>query len=52
MYGVFIFVLYQLMVSIINMFFIRKPDKNYLAYGLKVSILVPARNEEEKFKVV
>lgn len=50
MYGIFIFVLYQLTVSLINMFFIRKPDKNYLAYGLKVSILVPARNEEEKIQ--
>ena len=42
MYGIFIFVLYQLTVSLINMFFIRRPDKKYLTDGLKVSVLVPS----------
>jgi len=52
MYGIFVFVLYQLIVALINMSVIRKPSKEYLTEGLRVSVLVPARNEEEKLKVV
>ena len=50
MYGIFVFVLYQLIVALINMSVIRKPSKEYLTEGLRVSVLVPARNEEEKIK--
>jgi chlorobactene glucosyltransferase len=47
MKGIFLFVLYQFFNSIINLFLIRKPSQyGDLSYTPKVSVLVPARNEE------
>lgn len=48
MKGIFLFVLYQLLNSLINFFLIRKPRQcGDLNDPPRVSILVPARNEEE-----
>lgn len=50
MTGVFLFIFYQFLVSIINCFVLRKPEKHSFKKLPKVSILVPARDEEEKIE--
>lgn len=50
MNGVFLFIFYQFLVSIINCFFLRKPEKYSIKKFPKVSVLVPARDEEEKIE--
>lgn len=48
MRGLFIFVLYQFLNSIINGFLIRIPRQQEDTVGTpRVSVLIPARNEEE-----
>lgn len=46
MNGIFLFIFYQFINSIINTFIIRKPKITVLKRLPKVSVLVPARNEE------
>jgi len=47
MKGVFFFILYQFIISIINVFIFRKPRSYEPKKYPKVSVLIPARNEEK-----
>lgn len=50
MKGVFLFIFYQFVISIINSFILRKPKSYKLEKLPKVSVLIPARNEEKKIE--